>query len=337
MSVMRLVGGIGAEAAPEGGTEARPDARMTRADRAGSNGGSGEEAGRGRSTAVSVFRFQRQGPPVPAPRQRGADAGGRGPAGDRGPAGETDARDPLRATLVRRRNDPDRSWDALNPIRPEAQLADRNRLILAHDGDPAGAAFDLLRTQIVQAAAGHGWRRIAVTAPTSGCGKGLVLANLALALARRPGYRTVVIDLDLRAPSLAARFGVEDAGPLAEVLLGEQPIEAMFHRIGHALALGLNDRRETASAEILQDPRTAETLEAIELALAPDLMLFGLPPLLGLDDVLGFLPRVDGVLLVADGTRTLARDIAEAERLLRDRTTLVGVVLNRAEGDGPGR
>ncbi len=300
----------------------------------GGSGGSGSGGGTGRSrdggsTAVSVFRFRRGSGGPPAGR-----FGGRSAAGDEPRHGGSG--DPLRATLVTPRSDPQRNWDALNPIRLDDALIARNRLIVAPGTDAASAAFDMLRTQLAQAAIDNGWRRIAVTSPTPHCGKSYVLANLALALARRPDYRTVVVDLDLRAPSLADLFGVHDAGRLADVLTGEQPVESMFHRLGMSLALGLNDRAEPASAEILQDPRSIGTLDAVEASLAPDLMLFDLPPLIGRDDVLAFLPRVDGVLLVADGQRTLARDMTEAERLLKGRTTLVGVVLNRADTTAAG-
>lgn len=313
MAVLRLLTGAG-------GTG--PGAERMTAGRADDTGGGDGRAGgpTPAGTGVSVFRYRRTGPAPAAPR-----------------AEAHDPRDPLRATLVTPRIDPGRMWEALNPLAADDRQLVQNRLVAASPGEPAAAVFDVLRTQLVQAAADNGWRRVAVTSPTPGCGKGFVLANLALALSRRPDYRTVVIDLDLRSPSLAAHFGVEDAGRLADVLLGEQPVEAMFHRVGKSLALGLNDHPETGSAEILQDPRTAETLEAIERSLAPDLMLFDLPPLLQGDDALGFLPRVDGVLLVADGTRTLAREMTAAERLLRDRTVFVGVVLNRAESTAVGR
>jgi Mrp family chromosome partitioning ATPase len=284
------------------------------------SGGSRRDTVTPAGTGVSVFRYHRTDP---APR---------------GPGNRAEMpRDPMRATLVTPRIDPARIWDALNPLPADDRHGSRAHLVAARPGDPAAAAFDVLRTQLVQAAAENGWRRIAVTSPTAGCGKNFVLANLALALSRRPDFRTVVVDLDLRSPSLAALFGVADAGRLADVLSGEQPVEAMFHRVGRSLALGLNDRPEAGSAEILQDPRTAETIAAIERALMPDLTLFDLPPLLDGDDALGFLPRVDGVLLVADGTRTLAREMTAAERLLKDRTVFVGVVLNRAESTAVGR
>lgn len=60
-------------------------------------------------------------------------------------------------------------------------------------------------------------------------------------------------------------------------------------------------------------------------------MVIDMPPALGNDDVISMLPRLDAVLLVADGTRTTAEDIRACERLFEGRVPLMGVVLNRAK------
>ena len=68
----------------------------------------------------------------------------------------------------------------------------------------------------------------------------------------------------------------------------------------------------------------------MEQILRPDLVLLDMPPILEYDDLNAILPHVDGVLLVADGTHTQARHIEECERLIKKRSKLLGVVLNRA-------
>lgn len=67
----------------------------------------------------------------------------------------------------------------------------------------------------------------------------------------------------------------------------------------------------------------------MQAALRPDVVLYDLPPLLEFDDTIAFLPQVDGVLLVADGTKTTDEDLAVCERLLEGESALLGVVLNR--------
>ena len=150
----------------------------------------------------------------------------------------------LRSALLPLRHDPDRLWADLPAITLSPAVADVGHMIVTHREDPVGLLYDHLRTRLLQALQERGWTRVAVTAPTRGCGATLVAANLALALARRPSGRTVLIDMDLRAPSLAALFGVADPGRLRDVLTGAQPMESHFLRLGQTLALGLNGQAE---------------------------------------------------------------------------------------------
>jgi len=72
-------------------------------------------------------------------------------------------------------------------------------------------------------------------------------------------------------------------------------------------------------------------------SLQPDVVLYDLPPVLAYDDLAAFLPQVDGVLLVADGTQTTASQIVACEKILNGQTRLLGVILNRASRAGATR
>jgi protein-tyrosine kinase len=226
---------------------------------------------------------------------------------------------------------PARVWESLAPVTTDAAWLTGNGLFPLSSTDPAPAAFDILRTRILLAFQENGWRRIAVTSPTHGCGKSLVAANLAFSLARRPGSRTVLMDLELRRPGLAPLFGLPDVGDLREFLTGVQPLESHFLRMGRTLALALNDTAAPDAAELLQAPDTTGALAAMMEQLDPEVVVYDLPPVLVSDDVIGFAPQVDAVLLVADGTQTTADEIKACERLFEGRVPLLGVVLNRAQ------
>ncbi len=207
----------------------------------------------------------------------------------------------------------------------------RVRLISCRPEDPASRSFDQLRTRLLHALRDHGWHRIAVTAPARGCGTTFVAANLAISLSRLSNVRTLLMDLNLAQPGLARAFDIGNVGALDPVLTGAQAPDTHLFRIGANLALGLNDRPVGGGAALFQHPVTRDILDGMQASLRPDVTLYDLPPMLGRDDVEAFLPQVDGVLLVTDGTRTVGRQIAECERLLDGRTPLLGVVLNRAE------
>jgi|GEM_PF-215628 len=226
---------------------------------------------------------------------------------------------------------PAKVWESLAPVTlNEAHLVG-NGLFPAVSSDPAAAAFDILRTRLLQGLADKGWRRIAVTSPTHGCGKSFVATNLALSLARRPESRTVLLDMDLRRPQLAGLLGLRDLAPLQEFLSGEQPLESHFRRVGRTLALGLNGAAVPEASEVLHDPDTGLALHAMVDQLDPGVVILDLPPALVNDDVLALAGDVDAVLLVTDGTRTSPEDIRACERLFAGRLPLMGVVLNRAQ------
>ena len=226
---------------------------------------------------------------------------------------------------------PAKVWESLAPVSLDAAWLAGNGLFPNSSTDPAPVAFDILRTRILLAFQENGWRRIAVTSPTHGCGKSTVAANLALSLARRPGSRTVLMDLELRRPGLAAVLGIADPGPLRDFLTGSEPLESHFRRVGRTLALALNGGPVPDAAELLQAPDTMGALVAMMEQLDPEVVVYDLPPVLVSDDVIGFAPQVDAVLLVADGTQTTAEEIKACERLFEGRVPLLGVVLNRAQ------
>jgi len=266
-----------------------------------------------------------------APAARSPFRHGRGPAGGVVIAGSNVARFPLSGPLLPPRADVAETWAGLAGVTPDpAQLA-RARIVARDPAHPATAAFDLLRTRLVQAMEDHGWRRVAITSPTGGCGKTVVAANLAFSLARRPSARAILVDLDFRRPGLAAALGIAPAGDLPALLRARGTMVAQLGRIGANLAVGLNEAPAADAAELLQEPATADILAAMVEALEPDVVLYDLPPALGRDDVTAFLPLVDGVLLVADAARTLPRDITACERAFEGRTELFGVILNRAD------
>lgn len=231
---------------------------------------------------------------------------------------------------------PMRVWESLSLVVPDPDFMAGNGLFLDANQSPVTAQFDILRTRILQVMEERGWKRIAVTSPSHGCGKSFVAANLALSLARIPSCRIVLMDLELRHPDLARLLGIT-APPIRDFLLGEQPLESHFRRMGRNLALGLNGVAVAGAAELLHLPTTAEALAAMIDHLAPSMVVYDLPPTLGSDDVIAAMPQIDAVLLVADGTQTTADEMRACERLFEGHVPLMGVVLNRSEDRKPGR
>ena len=229
-------------------------------------------------------------------------------------------------------------WQTLATFDLDDSHLARHRIITARRDDPAHTAFDVLRTRLLQALSENGWRRVAITSPTKDCGKTFTAANLAISLSRQENCRTLLLDCDMRRPTLHRTMGVEAPGSMGDMLRGKVPPEAHLLRLGknrvnagHNIAFGFNGVVEPYASELLQDPRTEATLDRIEDLFKPDVVLFDLPPALYYDDVIAFRPLFDGVLLVIGGGITTEKEIKEVERRLGETTPLLGMVLNKAE------
>lgn len=223
-------------------------------------------------------------------------------------------------------------WDTL-PVAQAGARKGRGRGIpvvdLARD-TASHRAFDLLRTRLRQTTQENKWVNIAITAPTSGCGTTFTAVNLALSLSRVAQSRTVLMDFNLRNPSVMDAIDTDAPGEMHAYLTGGVPVDQHLVRLSDTLALGLNAQADQNASETLQDVRTHETLTAMQDMLKPELVIYDMPAMLVHDDVSAFLPHLDGVLLVSDGTQTLAKQLLECERMLEGQVPLLGVVLNRA-------
>ncbi|WP_412565017.1 tyrosine-protein kinase family protein [Thalassobius sp. MITS945101] len=229
-------------------------------------------------------------------------------------------------------------WPQLGPMPVQRNQMAQNLIITASRRNPVHAAFDVLRARLLNALTDNGWKRVAITSPTRDCGKTFVSVNLAVTLSRYENCRTILLDMDMRNPSVAKTLGLRDVGSMGDYLRGEVPTRDQFFKfdsndmkIGDNLAIAMNDRIEPYASELMQQPATAELLQRMEAELSPDVILYDLPPALANDDVIAFEDNFDGVLIVIDGTRTSGQDVREVMRRLGDSVPLLGVVLNKAE------
>ncbi len=236
--------------------------------------------------------------------------------------------------------DPDKIWAELGSIPVDPAHLERNLIITAGRHDPAHGAFDVLRTRLVQTLYENDWKRVAITSPTRDCGKTFTSVNLAISLSRYETNRTVLMDMDMRNPSVAQVLGASNPGSMGDFLQGTANPSTFFKRlgrnalnIGSNLAVGLNDRVEPYAAELFQDPHADAAFERMMKELAPDVVLYDLPPALAFDDVIAFRKHFDGVLMVVGGGSTTAEEIHESMRRIGEEVPLLGVVLNQAEGE----
>ncbi|MBE3638053.1 CpsD/CapB family tyrosine-protein kinase [Mangrovicoccus algicola] len=219
-------------------------------------------------------------------------------------------------------------WAALKPFVPNPRDLQHSRVVSFFGKQQAGP-FDMMRTKVLQQAKAKGWKRLVVTSATPKCGKTTITANLSFSLARQSDLRVMVIELDLRRPSLARVLGLKEPHYFAKVLAGLEPAEQHLACYGGNLAFGTNLAAEANSSELLQSARTREVLTALEETYRPDLTIFDTAPLLASDDTIGFLEHVDAALLIAAAEQTTIDELDVAESEISEMTEVMGVVLNK--------
>jgi Mrp family chromosome partitioning ATPase len=137
--------------------------------------------------------------------------------------------------------------------------------------------------------------------------------------------------MNFRNPGIAAALGIPPHGDMAAFLAGEVPLSQQLQRLSESLAVGSNCHPDHNASDILHDRRAADVISTMIDETQADTVLFDLPPVLEHDDVTAFLPQVDGVLLISDGDRTTAAELAACEKMLAGHAPLLGVVLNKAQ------
>lgn len=223
----------------------------------------------------------------------------------------------------------DGNWANLNGWTPDQQALKQNRVITLDHANPARGSFDMLRTKILQTIRQNGWKLIAITSPTASCGKSTVSANLAFSFSHQVDCRTILLDLDLRRPSVGKTLGMKEAPSIENFLSGKAGLNESFVRFGSNLAIATNDKPVTHASELLQGAAAKSALATMQSRLAPDVILYDLPPMLAFDDVLAFAPSVDCALIVTAAEMTTGAEADICEYELSQRTKVLGVVLNK--------
>ncbi len=205
-------------------------------------------------------------------------------------------------------------------------------LVLAADnGNRALTGYDeairTLRNSILLTDFDRRLRSLLVTSASPGEGKSTIAAHLAVAHAEQ-GHRTLLIDGDLRRPSVHRRFDVPSSVGLSNALVGELPWQEVVLRLADVPGLevmpaGPPSRR----AADLIGRGLQQVLE--EASQEYDLVILDAPPLLGFAEPLQMATVVDGVVVVTRAGETSRKAVSSViATLSRLRATVVGVVLN---------
>lgn len=217
----------------------------------------------------------------------------------------------------------------LAPVKCDFERFARNRII-ANEQDPVLNAYRVLRTRVLQKMDAEGWKTLAVVSPGAGAGKTVTAINLATAISSKPGSRATLVDLDFYRPSVARYLGLKDPPSALDFFEGKRTLQEVAVRPGLAdVVLIANERVTRRGAEHLTSVKADELIAGAVNDFASRVVIFDMSPILGCDDTIAFLPKVDCVLLVAASGGTRIDDLKEARRVL-SAAPILGTVLNKA-------
>lgn len=210
----------------------------------------------------------------------------------------------------------------------EASTKDQIPGLVVHDrSNPLAAeAYRALRTSIVFSAAGKSPGVILVTSALPGEGKSLTSINLAAAMAKA-GKDIVLIDADLRRPSLHKLFQVQQEPGLSNYLVGEIDDLAFFPTIVPHLYLLPCGKTPPNPSELLGSARMEEFIVKTQERFSQ--LIFDSPPLISVTDATILSTKSDGVLLVIKAEEAPRKVVKKAkDQLVEVKSHLLGALLN---------
>jgi len=214
-------------------------------------------------------------------------------------------------------------------VAPNRDKLRRERIISAFDDDRRADGYRQLRTQILRKFGENNWRTLAITSPNSGAGKSLTALNLAISLSLEVNHTVMLVELDLRSPSILRKLGIDTEYGLVDVLEGKAELnQALINPGFERLVVLPNSGQEKRRSELLSSPQMAALFRDIVNRYESRLIIFDLPAVLDDDDAIVFAPQADATLLVIEDCVSTRADIERTMQLLQG-IRVLGTVLNK--------
>lgn len=208
-----------------------------------------------------------------------------------------------------------------------------NRRVVAHVDSQEGNVFRVLRSQILRKLDDHNISSLAIVGSVPSVGKSMVATNLSVSISQDIHRTALLVDLDLRKPKVGWYFGVGSELGVADFLVGRASFPEILVNPGFERLVIAPGTAYSSPTELLGSQKTEEMLHAINGRYESRVVVYDLPPLLGVADALAVIPHVDAALIVLEDGKTSAEEVQEMKRLLGD-TPILGAVVNKSDPSG---
>jgi len=195
----------------------------------------------------------------------------------------------------------------------------------------AAEQFRKLRAHIIRTNVSNPAKTIMVTSAIQGEGKSFVAANLAIGFAHDLHLHSLLVDCDLRNPSLAKHFGVQRERGISDYLVGHGDISELFIKTKlDKLSLLTGGSIQGNPSELLASQRMETLVQELKSRYNDRYIIFDSTPLLATSESEVLAKLVDGIIVVVRAGGTPRETVEQAVSLL-GKEKIMGLVLNHIE------
>lgn len=194
---------------------------------------------------------------------------------------------------------------------------------------PVTEAYRTLRTNIQFSSFDSDLKSILVTSSGPAEGKSTTIGNIAFTMAQG-GKKVIIIDCDLRKPSMHKKFGISNKIGLSDYLIGEASLEEVTVKYNDSLSLIPSGTIPPNPAEMISSNKMKAFIEQCEADY--DCVLVDAPPVIAVTDAQILSTFIGGVLLVVASAQADKDAAVKAKELLVNvKANIIGVVLTKAK------
>ena len=216
------------------------------------------------------------------------------------------------------------------PVLGEFPQTPQKNLLLYNQksGSALAEAFRTFRTNLSYSNPGNSCHSLLVTSPVPNDGKSFIAANLAYVLVKS-GNKVLLVDCDLRKPSLHNIFGLDNSRGLVDILQNNGEVMECAVPVEDGFFVLPSGPLPQNPAEIIMDNKTKRFWQQLELF---DYVIVDSPPILAVTDAILLSTQVDGVILaISSGTTRVNVARKAKERLIKVKACIIGTVVNKVK------